>query len=112
MKKIVKEHISSLIIENKITKSYDRPMDFDSIKALVQKIRRTYKRDQIVIIPNMAAWLSINNFDKYSQNRWIRAAIDTMFKYSGGSWMPINQRLTDDEIVEKVMGFWTNKLTK
>jgi len=110
MEKIVREYISTLINEAKITRSYTTPMSRDDIKNIIVKMLMRYKKDEIKIINSMSNWLSINNFGTYQHNRWIKAIVNTLFKYNGNVWTPINQNLSIDQLTDIVMNYWSKKL--
>ena len=112
MEKIVKESIPSLINEAHTTKSYDNPLNRDDVKSLVGKVLIKFQREGGRTIDNMHKWLLINNFGDYQYNMWIKAVVDTLFKYTGGVWLPINQNLSIDQLTDRVMNFWQKKLTK
>ena len=112
MKKIVKEQIPSLINEAKMTRSYEAPLSREDVRALIGKVLIKFQKEGGRIINNMHKWLLINNFGDYQYNMWIKAIVDTMFKYTGGVWLPINQNLSIDQLTDKVMSFWHKKLSK
>ena len=104
MEKLVRENIS--LNEGRITKSYETPMTRDDIRNMIVKLLIKYKKhDQL--ITNMSNWLSLNNFGNYQHNRWIKAIVDTLFKHSGGVWVPKNHNLSIDELTDIVMNFWS-----
>lgn len=111
MEKIVRENLSSFINE-KITKSYENKMTHDEMKSMISKMLIKFHKEGGKLIPNMFNWLKINNFGDYQYNRWVKAAVDTLFKRVGGVWVPTNQNLDADQLALKAMNYWSEKFKK
>ena len=96
------------IKEAHITKSYDTPMTREAVARLIQKMIIRH-RETALPIKSMKHWLDLNNFGSYSDNKWVRAITDTLFRKMGGTWERINQRFSVEELTDMVMNFWQNK---
>lgn len=93
-----------------ITKSYEHKLSKDDMKKLIGKMLVKYQKDKY--ISNMNLWLTKNNFGDYQSNRWVRAAVDILFKKVGGTWEPINTGLSLDKLTDKAMNYWNTRLSK
>jgi hypothetical protein len=109
MRKIVKESIALLINEAPITKSYNEAMTYEGMEKLIKKILITFQREGGKNISSMSAWLRSNNIGEYQTDKWVKAAVDTLFKFNSGIWLPINQNLRLSELTEAAMNYWSKK---
>lgn len=112
MIKIVNESIDSYLNEGRITKSYEEPMNRERMKDMISTALLKFKKDGGKVIYSMSNWLSLNNMGSYTHNRWVKAMVDTLFKYSGGVWTRINRSMTLDELTDHAMTYWDRKLKK
>lgn len=101
------------LLEDRITKSYEEPLTREDVRKMVGKMLIAYqKSSKYENITSMADWLRKNNLGDYQYNRWVRAVVDTLFKKVAGTWTPINTNLSIDQLTDKVMDFWKNKMKK
>jgi hypothetical protein len=112
MIKLVNESIDSYVAETKETRSYETPMTDETMRSLIQKVLIKFQREGGRKIMNMTGWLDINGIGSYSHNRWVKAMVDTLFKYTGGVWLPINQDKSLSELTTMAMTYWDRKLKK
>jgi hypothetical protein len=113
LKKLAPYVIESLKIKinEAITRSYLFPMSKEKVASIIKKM--IIKHQQTALpIKSMKHWLDLNNFGSYSDNKWIRAIVDTLFRKMGGSWERINTSLSIDQLTNIVMNYWQKKLTK
>ena len=109
MKKLVKESLGIHIDEKTITKSYESAMSYEDMMKLIKKILIVFQKGGARNISSMSAWVRINNIGEYQSDKWVKAAIDTLFKFNSGVWLPINQNLKLSELTDKAMIYWSKK---
>jgi hypothetical protein len=96
----------------RITRSYETPLTREEMKKMVAKALIKFQKMGGKSIGDMSAWLELNNFDNYQQNKWVRAMVETLFSRKSGMWIPINQHLSIDQLTDAAMNFWKNKFVK
>lgn len=87
------------------TRSYEEPMTKTEMRSMIGKVLIKFQRIGGKSIDDMSEWLNVNNLGNYQNNRWVRAMIDTLFSRKSGTWLPINQNLSVDQLTDKSMTF-------